>query len=190
MQIRDRIREFKRVSPSLIRPNARNWRVHPDKQRNALKGSLADVGIVDALLCTEQPDGSYRLVDGHLRAEEITQQDVPILVLDIDEREEAEVLATFDPIGELAETNHELLGSLCNDFNSTSAAIQELLASKLHIPGLDGDDGDGEGAGGAPDQSDRANVGFVVLIDCEDETHQLDTIGFLQEHGYKCRALT
>lgn len=42
----------------------------------------------------------------------------------------------------------------------------------------------------APDQTDRARVGFVVLVDCDDEEHQLRTIEDLMSRGYKCRALT
>jgi ParB-like chromosome segregation protein Spo0J len=42
----------------------------------------------------------------------------------------------------------------------------------------------------APDQTERARVGFVVLVDCDDETHQLAIIEDLMSRGYRCRALT
>jgi len=69
MHIRDRIKDFRRVSASLLCPNPKNWRTHNTRQRNVLKGILAEIGYADALLARELPDGSLQLIDGHLRAE-------------------------------------------------------------------------------------------------------------------------
>lgn len=129
MQLRDRIKEFRRIDPTLIRPNPRNWRVHPDRQREVLRGVLAEIGIVSATLVRELDDGTYMLVDGHLRTEEITGQPIPALVLDITADEETEILATFDPIGDLAEADQEALDELVRGFVSASPAVQELCSS-------------------------------------------------------------
>ncbi len=67
MRIRDRIRELRRVRASELRPNPRNWRTHPQTQRDALCGVLAEIGYADALLARELTDGSLELIDGHLR---------------------------------------------------------------------------------------------------------------------------
>lgn len=148
MKLRDRIRGFCRLAPERIRPNPKNWRTHPEAQRDALKGVLADVGIADAvlvvpcdagalagLLAAKDFDawlrgyrGDFMLVDGHLRTETITGQPVPALVLDLDEREQAEVLATFDPVGDLAGMDRERFIALAGEFNSTSPAVQSLVA--------------------------------------------------------------
>lgn len=48
----------------------------------------------------------------------------------------------------------------------------------------------GEETEAAPDQSDKADVGFCVLVDCDDEDQQLGTIEALLKLGYRCRALT
>src|ERR1700722_1306622 len=109
MQIRDRIKELRRVPASSLRPNPRNWRTHPANQRDALRGILAEVGYAGALLARELPDGSLELIDGHLRAETTPEALVPVLVLDVDEYEAAKLLATFDPLSALAETNGEAL---------------------------------------------------------------------------------
>src|SRR5262245_6791023 len=50
MNIRDRITELRRVKASELRPNPKNWRTHPDAQRNALRGVLSEIGYADALL--------------------------------------------------------------------------------------------------------------------------------------------
>ncbi len=44
MKIRDRIKELRRVPAKELIPNPKNWRTHPDRQRNVLKGILAEVG--------------------------------------------------------------------------------------------------------------------------------------------------
>lgn len=55
--IRDRIVELRRVKASDILPNPSNYRTHPETQRAALRGILGEVGIADALLARETPEG-------------------------------------------------------------------------------------------------------------------------------------
>jgi ParB-like chromosome segregation protein Spo0J len=104
MQIRDRIKELRRVKASRLRPHPNNWRTHPKGQQDALRGLLAEVGYADALLARELPDGTLELIDGHLRAETTPEMEVPVLILDLDDREAAKLLALHDPLAALAET--------------------------------------------------------------------------------------
>lgn len=78
MKIRDRIRELRRVPASELLPNPKNWRTHPKAQQDALRGVLAEVGMADAVLARELPDGSLMLIDGHLRAETAADAKVPV----------------------------------------------------------------------------------------------------------------
>lgn len=107
---RDRIKEFRRVPASDLRPNPSNWRRHPDAQRRALASMLESIGFAGALLARETPDGLV-LIDGHLRAD-LADQDVPVLVLDVDEAEGDRLLATLDPLAAMAETDRESLRQL------------------------------------------------------------------------------
>lgn len=127
MKIRDRIKEFRRVKASELRPNPKNWRTHPKGQQEALRGVLAEIGYADALLARELPDGTLELVDGHLRAETTPDQDVPVLVLDVNEEEAAKLLATLDPLASLAETDADALRSLLDQVETDSDALQEML---------------------------------------------------------------
>ena len=68
MQIRDRIRDFRRVPARELQPHPGNWRTHPAEQQEALRDLLAEVGYAGALLARELVDGSLQLIDGHLRA--------------------------------------------------------------------------------------------------------------------------
>jgi len=56
VQIRDRIKELRRVPASELLPNPKNWRTHPVAQQDALRGVLAEVGYADALIARETPE--------------------------------------------------------------------------------------------------------------------------------------
>lgn len=135
MNIRDRIIDLRRVPAAELIPNPRNWRTHPQRQQDALRGLLAEVGIADALLARETPDG-LMLIDGHLRAETLGSQAVPVLVLDVTEDEANKLLATVDPLAAMAGTDGDKLITLLHGVNSGSDAVQEMLEA-LASPYLD-----------------------------------------------------
>jgi len=112
MEIMDRIIDFRRVPASELRPNPKNWRIHPDGQKEGLRTVLAEIGMVDAVIARELPDGGLELVDGHLRTETVTDTPIPCLILDITEEESDIVLSTLDPLASLASPNLESLASL------------------------------------------------------------------------------
>ena len=130
MQIRDRIKELRRVPASELIPNPKNWRTHPVAQQDALRGVLAEVGYADALIARETPEG-LMLVDGHLRAETTPDSDVPVLVLDINEAEADLMLATLDPLAAMAEANGESLRILTETLEVESVAVREMLQGLL-----------------------------------------------------------
>ena len=109
MRIRDRIRELCRVRAADLRPNPRNWRTHPQKQREALRGILAEVGYVDALLARELPDGSLEIIDGHLRAETTPDTEVPVLIVDLDGDGFNDIVGTIDRVELSGLTNDALI---------------------------------------------------------------------------------
>lgn len=141
MKIRDRIRELRRVPAAELRPNPKNWRTHPQAQADALKGVLAEVGMADAVLARELPDGSLMLIDGHLRVETMPTETVPVLVLDVDEAEADKVLATLDPLAAMAEADAAKLDAILRDIDTGSEAVQKMLADVADDAGLyqDGD---------------------------------------------------
>ena len=126
MQIRDRIKELRRVRASELIPNPKNWRTHPSAQQDALRGVLADIGYADALIARETPDG-LMLVDGHLRAETTPDSDVPVLVLDINEAEADLMLATLDPLAAMAGRDEERLTDLLAAVSSENDTVDALL---------------------------------------------------------------
>ena len=185
MQIRDRIRELRRVRASELRPNRRNWRTHPQAQRDALCGVLAEVGYADALLVRELPDGSLELIDGHLRAETTPDAEVPVLILDLDDAEAAKLLALHDPLAAMAEANDEALAELIANVETENAAIQALLERMIHDPDLPVEDIVDEGL-----REVNVPEAFQVVVECRDEADQQVVYERLSGEGYKCKLLT
>jgi ParB-like chromosome segregation protein Spo0J len=185
MQIRDRIIDFRRVRAADLRPNPRNWRVHPPAQQDALRGVLAEIGYADALLARELPDGSLMLVDGHLRAETTPDAIVPVLVLDVDEQEADKILLTHDPLAAMATSSQERLHELLADVQTESAAVQSLLDELKR---------DQEAAADLVLPTDRPEVNvpesYQVVVECEDEQDQQAVYERIRAEGYRCRVLT
>ena len=126
MEIRDRIKELRRVKASDLIPNPRNWRTHPKAQADALRGILAEVGYADALIARETPDG-LQLIDGHLRAETTPDNMVPVLILDVTEAEADKILLTLDPLAAMAEADKDRLGGLLASVTTDSLAVTAML---------------------------------------------------------------
>ena len=140
MTYRNRIQGLKTVKASQLVANPANWRIHPQQQREVLAGVLQDVGYVDAIKVVER-DGKYMILDGHLRADLSGDDDVPVLVLELEEQEANLILTTFDAITGMAETDQVALDSLAHELNLDQSSVSEFLAS------LTSDDGKDDAAG-------------------------------------------
>ena len=144
---RNRIVDNLVMSVSELRPNGKNWRVHPRQQAGALRSTLEEVGLVQSVILNRRsveqgwpPEAVPTLVDGHLRVELAVQnreESLPVCVVDLTSPEEALVLATLDPLGAMAEADPEILAALLGDVpaqNDTDMlALLDLLAEQAGI---------------------------------------------------------
>lgn len=164
MQIKNRIKELRSVRAAELIPNPRNWREHPTKQKDALKGILAEVGFANALLARETPAG-LMLIDGHARAEVAPDAIVPVLVLDVTEEEADKLLLTLDPIGAMATANKDALEALLIDASFKSDELSTLVDSlgKRNGIGIELDDGK---------EIDEEIADDVTLISCPKCGHE------------------
>lgn len=186
MQIRDRIKQLRRVSAKQLRPNPKNWRTHPQQQSDALKGVLAEIGYASALLVRECEDGTLQLIDGHLRAETTPDAVVPVLVLDVTEEEAEKILLTHDPLTGLAGADEQKLADLIATTDLESPELARMLNhleeefSKQDWP--------------FDELERRPEVeipeSFQVVIECEDENDQEALYDRMRKEGYRCRVLT
>jgi hypothetical protein len=184
MQIRDRIRDFRRVRADSLRPHPRNWRNHPRAQQDAMRGVLAEIGYADALLARELADGSLQLLDGHLRAELTPEQVVPVLVVDLSDAEALKLLATFDPLAAMAETDAQMLRGLVDEVETDNEGVGALLERLAEANPLERDVRD------SPLDEVTLAASFQVVVECRDEGQQRELFERLTAEGFKCRVLS
>lgn len=137
-QWRNRIVGYGAESPDQLLGNPKNMRIHPKRQQDALAGSLDEVGVVQGVIINKRTSeewpagerGVETMVDGHLRCQMAIskgQPEIPVVYVDLTPKEESLVLATFDPIGEMAAVDTEKLGELLQDIETSDAGLQSLL---------------------------------------------------------------
>ncbi len=108
--------------------NPKNWRLHPQTQRDALNGILESVGWVQSVIVL--PDGT--LIDGHARIEEALKlgddTPVPFTMVNLSEKEAELMLALFDPLGAMANADTEKFNELSALLELESSALLEVVA--------------------------------------------------------------
>jgi hypothetical protein len=122
--------------PAQLLANPENFRAHPSAQRNALAAVLAEVGFVAPVIVNRT---TGHLIDGHLRVELALardEQEIPVSYVELSQDEERLVLATFDPLGDLAFPDKDRLRELLEGVSSPDATIQALLANVATEAGL------------------------------------------------------
>jgi len=127
MQIKNRIKELRIVSASQLVKSGYNWRTHSDYQLSLLRDIIEEVGFAGAVIARERSDGSLEIIDGHARAELAGNEEVPVLILDVNDTEAKKILATYDPIGALAGTDSERLDALLGEVEIASQGVTQML---------------------------------------------------------------
>lgn len=132
----NRISGYGEEAPDQLLAHPLNARRHPGAQRDALRGLLGEVGIVAPIIVNRR---SGLVVDGHARIEEAlsaNQPTVPVAYVDLSDDEERLVLATFDQITTLATYDRDVYDALLKDIETSSPALQEMLAKSAEELGL------------------------------------------------------
>ena len=137
---RDRIQGLVHIPVERLRACPYNFRKHGKKQRAGLKAILREVGIAAALLARKLPgkgEPYYMLIDGHMRREEYPPgQEVPVLVLDIDEAEHRKLLATLDPLAAQAEVDPVALAGVLETLETGEQALSALFSELSEAHGV------------------------------------------------------
>lgn len=142
---RSRIVGYGEEAPDQILANPRNVRIHGRAQQQVMTSLLDDVGLVQAVIVNRRTGA---LVDGHMRVQlalRSGQAKIPVVYVDLSEAEELKVLATFDPVGDLAGIDAEALEDLLGEVQVSDAAVMQMLGELASSAGLNLEDGD-EGA--------------------------------------------
>lgn len=134
VEIRNRVKELRMIPASEILPHPKNFRLHPDRQKNALLGILREVGVATACLVFKTKKNKYMLIDGHLRREELSKlgdQLIPCLITDLTEEEADKMLATMDPLAAWAETDPLALKTLLSGIETGDEYLANLFSEQL-----------------------------------------------------------
>lgn len=127
-------------APERLLPNPANWRLHPALQQRAMGAVLDEVGWVGQVIVNRT---TGHLVDGHLRVSLALSRHeaaVPVVYVELNPQEEALVLASFDPISEMAipdqEKIHALLSGLAVSDDALLAMLQTIAPLEAPAPWL------------------------------------------------------
>jgi hypothetical protein len=155
---KNRIVGYSDEPPDQLLANPKNWRTHPGSQADALRGVLADVGIVQNVIANRR---SGHLVDGHLRVMEAlksSQPTIPVTWVDLSDEEEALILAMLDPLSALAGTDATQLDALLRDVSTDNAALQTMLDDLATDAGIVPESSSGESSPPSEESSDNTTV--------------------------------
>ena len=114
-------------SPEQLLANPANARIQPQGQQRLLEKALEAVGWIDEVTVNRR---TGRVVDGHLRvaiAMRRGEATVPVRYVDLTEEQELVALRTFDPLGDLAVWDDDLLRDLTVQVLETDL-VSDLLA--------------------------------------------------------------
>lgn len=138
-------------APDQLLANPKNARRHPQNQQAALADVLDEVGIVQRVIINKR---TGYVVDGHARialALRQGQPTIPVVYVDLDEREEALILATLDPISAMAAYDAAALDELLRCIDTGSEALRTMLSDLATDAGLYGL-GQADGSAEPPDE--------------------------------------
>lgn len=127
---KNRITGHRMVPPAELKANPANFRKHPAGQLEALRGSLNELGWVQAVIVNEN---TGNVVDGHARLDEALKEgiaEVPVLYVNLTEEEEKKVLVVLDQITEMARRDGdamlEVLASIQFQDQGLTALVEKL----------------------------------------------------------------
>lgn len=116
------------VDPASLRANPDNWKLHPEDQTRAVSALIARHGWLKPLVYNARLS---RLADGHDRLEialDLNYAAVPVVVIDCDEADEAEILVGLDETARMAKGDPARLQRLLQRLRDTSEPIGAMLA--------------------------------------------------------------
>ncbi len=180
---RNRIKRHLVVRAGDLIPHEMNPRVHPESQRAALHALYDEIGFARSLLVYELSDGRLKLIDGHLRASLDPEQMIDVEVLDVDDGEARRLLLAIDPLALLAQYEAQTLSEL--RAMADSAATRQIWEAV---------EAAGQSVGAAVEKAKRETMSdipeqWMVLIECDNEAHQIALLQRFQKEELRCRAL-
>jgi hypothetical protein len=162
--------------------------------------TIAEVGWVGEVYVSAL---SGRILDGHARVEEAIrtgQRTVPVATVDCaDEEDEARILATFNPVGEMATRDDGKLLELVNRAGFSGGRSSPVVAALAGLVGTKkrpAEDPAGRVVGSAFGPQGGGHLGkergklvYPVVVELEDGVSQDHLLSDLVDEGYRAYAM-
>jgi len=187
MTVRNRIKRHVRIRAGDLVPHELNPRCHPEAQRRALLELYREIGFARSLLAYELPDGRLKLIDGHLRRDLDPEQEVEVEVLDVSDAEARALLLSIDPLAQLADYDAATLDEL-RKLTVTDSAILDELWQSIARSEAEAEKTLAEVRDRSTEEREPAEQ-FLILIECDNEAHQVELLQRFQQDGLKCKTL-
>jgi hypothetical protein len=156
-----------------------NWRRHSEEQLQSIRELLDDpeVGWAGACLFNER---TGRLVDGHARRQVVDPKTpVPVLIGNWSESAEAKILATLDPVGQMAKGDATAYEALIANVEADGLWVRDLLHNTAAALEAAGQEEDAEGEDGGP-------AGVIPAMECQPfEHHDYIMLMFRNEQDFQ-----
>lgn len=176
--LRNRVVERRQMLGSELAMNDKNWRGHPDEQKEALRSILTTIGMAGELLVyrSERNGGKLTLVDGHLRSTEFAGELWDVAITDLTDHEADVLLLAHDPLAAMAQADEEARKALLAEIDLETAALEAMLK-------------DPEVAKKAALNTEDIRLEYSILISCGTEENQLAILSGLEEAGVDAKAI-
>lgn len=128
------VRYDPRADLRTLKPSPENPKTHPNAQLDALEGLINEVGIVAPLIVNER---TMQVLDGHARLEKgLARGEThgPVAYVNVSDARARLILATFDPIGALAQTDKAKMAELLANAEVEEKKLVAFLATLRPAP--------------------------------------------------------
>ena len=134
----DEIKRLEIVAIDQLLANPKNWKTHSKTAREALEGSLDELGIIKPLIINLRTDAAWPpedrgidvMLDGHRRvlvSMERGQPTWPAIFVDLPPAKEAKALLILDELTRLHGADKGLLDSLLREVHTPNQALMQML---------------------------------------------------------------
>lgn len=185
----NRIKAHRKVRVRDLVPHELNPRLHGEEQREALRALLGEIGFARSVLAYELADGRLKLIDGHLRQEELDPDlEIDVEILDVTDEEARKLLLSLDPLAQLADYDDAVLDRLRQTTTSDQAALSALWSN---LARRDRSVTDAiEAATRRPRPEPKLPEQFLILIECASEQEQVELLRRFTREGLQVSAKT
>jgi hypothetical protein len=185
--MRNRIKSHRKVRVGDLLPHENNPRLHSETQRQALRALLGEIGFARSVLAYELPGGQLKLIDGHLRKEELDpEQEIDVEILDVSDAEAKRLLLSLDPLAQLADYDAAVLADLRSVVEADSEAVRNLWGVVDQV----GRTARERLARAGDNENEPIPEQFLIVVECADEAEQTRLLGEFRKAGITCSAKT